>query len=1362
MKSAKIFLAVFFILSLITLWAAPSPWDSWRSGYTNFEQGESLRERGSYTDALKFFEKARKNYLAVRAARPDWNQRVIADRLRDCDRQISELRRLLGTSAVAEKKVRNEKNSVVSEKNDRQSERNTSVSDSTRSETAASKPVGNVQSAEYSKDYETMISALKRQIIEQKLSNQRLNSELQKQRKFEEEIASLLRDRKVVDDRYALLEKRYRSLEDELKRPNEKIALLEQQLLNEKLNNERIIKQFSGSEQQLKIEKENSRLNQIAKKALEELLKKRDDELLQKNHEVSSLMNKLKEIVQLNDQISELKRIAKLRDLEIKEFQKVERERTAEIEKLQKSERERAAEVEKLQKSERERTAEIERLQKSERERSAEIEKLQKSEKERIAEIEKLQKSERERIAENKIFGDAALKKIAESKDINEAALKKIAESESARELALKKLAESESARELALKKLAESESDREAVAKKLAESESARELALKKLADSENIREDVLKKFAANESASKRESALLQEEKKSLEVKIADLVKERDSLAVSVRTIQDKNNSLTSENRTLNLNWEQEKNAVRLNAAELSGLRERNRQLEDDLKLIYKKAEELEKRLATRNSADFQAAAAAKDSMKQMENNLLAAQNQLISLRSELDAVKKGNDERERKLKAVNDENLKARAEVIAASEKEKVLQQEISQLRPLKAQFEQLQKNFNALAAENRENRLLVEAAKPRQAELEKAKLRLVENDRLKNELAKEQQLNAELKSAYNKDQNELRSLRQRAGEFETARRKMVELEARAKEAERLQNVERELLVLRQRETELAELKIKFNELSNSLRKVSDDAGSGREKIAKLTAELDELRKKSSELEKLKRVNQELNAMLNTQNGELNKLNNHIAVLQKEQNVDTHSVCRMEAEKLRAAAASAAASAAAVAGPLRDQIQQLQSELSLLKQQKDNAVAKGNELSRKSILKDREIKELRRLNSELVEFRKKSANELLAKVDASKVARLEDELTAINKLNAELAAERDKLAAQLNNRNAGRNNNENGSSGEVMALQSDRSPEELAGAGLSAEKDGKPELAIWHYKQAVANNKDFAPAHFRLGMIYYRRGSFADAAQHLSIAHNADPENRQLALVTARCFIAVSRFGNAKTIIDPLLKSEPENARVLLCAALIDAGCGASARAEEKLLTAARIVPDSFEIQLELAKLLAASISDRREEAVIAYEKARELGAPPEPGVEKMLGSMLDHRRELVKFMSGAAREAEINSDWGSAVWYYKKIIAENHPGYIPLLAFAQWKSGNTSAARETLELNKPSRNAMVIRFLISYAEKDNEAAMRAAQQSVGAVIPADWVGVNLELEKLKKQSRPSAAVKVLLKSLGMKTQK
>ena len=102
MNSVKIFcLAILLLWLPIVLTAAPSPWDSWRSGYTNFEHGEMLREKGSYTQALKFFERARKNYLAVRSARPDWNQRVIADRLRDCDRQISELRRLLNENKPA-------------------------------------------------------------------------------------------------------------------------------------------------------------------------------------------------------------------------------------------------------------------------------------------------------------------------------------------------------------------------------------------------------------------------------------------------------------------------------------------------------------------------------------------------------------------------------------------------------------------------------------------------------------------------------------------------------------------------------------------------------------------------------------------------------------------------------------------------------------------------------------------------------------------------------------------------------------------------------------------------------------------------------------------------------------------------------------------------------------------------------------------------------------------------------------------------------------------------------------------------------------------------------------------------------------
>ena len=91
--------------ALLTAWslraAELSPWDEWRLGYTSFEIGEQKRSRGDYTEALAAFEKSRGHYQAVKRARPDWNQKVIRERLVACDRQISELRRLLGDKAPA-------------------------------------------------------------------------------------------------------------------------------------------------------------------------------------------------------------------------------------------------------------------------------------------------------------------------------------------------------------------------------------------------------------------------------------------------------------------------------------------------------------------------------------------------------------------------------------------------------------------------------------------------------------------------------------------------------------------------------------------------------------------------------------------------------------------------------------------------------------------------------------------------------------------------------------------------------------------------------------------------------------------------------------------------------------------------------------------------------------------------------------------------------------------------------------------------------------------------------------------------------------------------------------------------------------
>ena len=74
---------------LVARAADPSPWDAWRLGYTNYELGENVRNRGDYSAALEAFEKSRKYYQAVKRARPDWNQKVIRERLIACDPQAA-------------------------------------------------------------------------------------------------------------------------------------------------------------------------------------------------------------------------------------------------------------------------------------------------------------------------------------------------------------------------------------------------------------------------------------------------------------------------------------------------------------------------------------------------------------------------------------------------------------------------------------------------------------------------------------------------------------------------------------------------------------------------------------------------------------------------------------------------------------------------------------------------------------------------------------------------------------------------------------------------------------------------------------------------------------------------------------------------------------------------------------------------------------------------------------------------------------------------------------------------------------------------------------------------------------------------
>ncbi len=1096
MRLPEIFLfSWLLVLGAVTLQAAPSPWDSWRSGYTNFEQGEALRESGRYSDALEKFETARKSYLAVRAARPDWNQRVIADRLRDCDAQIAEVRRLLGgNNSDLQKKL---------------------------PETQASSEPG--------KDIPTTIirnqdNGGTKELFQAKAELERLRQELNKQRNLEAEITALLRDRRIADEKFSLLEKRYLALQKQQKTPDAAVAHAENIAVQEKMESERARRRYEAAEQQLAEVNEKLQEAVLKANAAEKMLRRSEDELKRKN---SELLRSREEL--------------------------------------------------------------------------------------------------------GKIIG-----KIKSPQDEN---------------------------------------SDGKSGTQQL-----------------DNL---VNMLHQLNDQLSKKEKQLV-------------MVQEE---------------------------LQKEVNSGRISAVELANLREHNRRLEKDVKLYSDRLQEVQIRLERRNSEEFRAAAAANDTKMKLEKELLSSQKELVSLRGSIDAKQRDLENAVRKSKSLESEVISARAAVMQMEQQlkhSKISQQELLRVRN---ELDKLRRNFTALSAENKENRALAEAAKPREAELANAKLRLLEMDRLKGELAKEQQISAELKSAYSKNQSELKSLRSKAAGFEASRRRLIELESVAKEVENLRKLELELDHIKGREAELAKAKIKLSELENSLRQSQAAIIEAERYAGNLKREVAALKKENSGLLKLQRVNEELKALIANQGAELDSLKRS-----------------GKSGEVPGAGAQRYSELAAKIGTLNDQLQQQQHDFARKEEILSRRIAKlSGEITGKTRmleLKDKELADVKKINAELADYRKNSVDALRDKVDLSRISRLEDELASLGRLNAELAAERDKLIAEAERK---QNANET-----VVTVMPKISPEQLASSGVIAESDGNFELALWNYQQALAADPDFVPAHLRLGSILFSRGSYQEALPHLSAAFAAAPQDTALAKTIARCQIRLGRFGNARSVIEPLLIRQKNDAVVQMCAALIDAGIGKFTEAEERLHTAIRLAPESAEIRLELARLLASSVTDRRGEAALEYENARRLGSAPDPQLEKTLGSLLDHRREVMRFMSSAAGEAELDKDWNAAVWYYKKLIAEKHYEFIPHLALAQWKSGNVSGAKETLEFHKPSREAMVVRALIALEENDEALALDAARQAAGAKPDPGWVGMNYEISSLKRKIFKSAAVKALLQGI------
>lgn len=229
-----------------------SPWDLWRQGYTSFEKGESARDCGDHVRALEHFQNAAKNYRAVQKARPSWNQNVINSRILLCEQEIADARRLLnqpsaqtrtaGSAGTAEP-------AYTSSTADR-------VSTSDHNALASELVKMQAEIAQYKKklfDALVEVEDLRRQSIRGKSAAA--------------EMENMLRERRIAEEKYRLLEAKCKELEQKASRPSAELNAANRKMVEMRIN-------LETAEQKLTLAR-NREQNQIRENA--DLMRERND-----------------------------------------------------------------------------------------------------------------------------------------------------------------------------------------------------------------------------------------------------------------------------------------------------------------------------------------------------------------------------------------------------------------------------------------------------------------------------------------------------------------------------------------------------------------------------------------------------------------------------------------------------------------------------------------------------------------------------------------------------------------------------------------------------------------------------------------------------------------------------------------------------------------------------------------------------------------------------------------------------------------------------------------------------------------------------------------------------------------------------
>jgi Flp pilus assembly protein TadD/uncharacterized coiled-coil DUF342 family protein len=177
-----------------------------------------------------------------------------------------------------------------------------------------------------------------------------------------------------------------------------------------------------------------------------------------------------------------------------------------------------------------------------------------------------------------------------------------------------------------------------------------------------------------------------------------------------------------------------------------------------------------------------------------------------------------------------------------------------------------------------------------------------------------------------------------------------------------------------------------------------------------------------------------------------------------------------------------------------------------------------------------------------------------------------------------------------------------------------------ELLNQGVAALRDQAPETAVQLWTKALELDPDNLELLTRLGELQIQRGDDEAAIEALKKAYRLKPDSPDVLLSLGYSLLRRKDTVDAAAMLLQGVALKPDSAELRRYLGLAFSALGWTQAAENALRKALELNPEDADTAYNLAVLVATSDPARMEEARTLYERAVKLGAPRNPGLERI----------------------------------------------------------------------------------------------------------------------------------------------